>query len=193
NWDLPGTTSLLAKDHQVIWLDVPGHGSSDKPTNDEAYGPELVEHVARLMDHLQIKQAHLVGYSMGGIITANFVVKHPDRVLSATLGGMGWLREGSQEQRLFANSSKDENPLAVCFRSLAKLALTEEEIKSIGVPVQILIGDGDFLKKGYVEPLQRVRQDWPVIDIQDANHITCIFKPQFKEAIQKWLDTNRRK
>jgi pimeloyl-ACP methyl ester carboxylesterase len=187
NWDLPGTTALLAKDHQVIWLDMPGHGRSDKPTQDEAYGLELVEHVVRLMDHLQIKQAHVVGYSMGGIITAKLLVKHPDRVLSGTLGGMGWLREGSLEQKVFAAGGKDGKPVGVCFRSLAKLALTEEELKSIRVPVRILFGDRDFLKKGYVEPLQRVRPDWQVIDIRDADHITCILKPQFQEEIQKWL------
>ena len=69
NWTLPGTTALLAKDFQVVTIDMPGHGQSDKPTKDEAYGPELVEHVIRLMDHLKIKKAHIVGYSMGGIIT----------------------------------------------------------------------------------------------------------------------------
>jgi hypothetical protein len=49
NWDLPGTTKLLAKDHQVVWLDLPAHGRSDKPTKEEAYGPELVEHVPVLI------------------------------------------------------------------------------------------------------------------------------------------------
>ncbi|MGA2496931.1 MAG: hypothetical protein ABSH20_04285 [Tepidisphaeraceae bacterium] len=124
---------------------------------------------------------------MGGIITAKLLAKHPDRVLSGTLGGMGWLREGSVEQKLFAAGGKDGKPAGVCFRSLAKLALTEEEIKSIEVPVLILLGDQDFLKKAYVEPLAQVRKDWPVIEIKDANHITCILKPQFREEIQKWL------
>jgi pimeloyl-ACP methyl ester carboxylesterase len=187
NWDLPGTAGLLARDHQVIWLDMPGHGRSDKPTKDEVYGPELVEHVIRLMDHLKIKKAHIVGYSMGGIITAKLLAKHPERALSGTLGGMGWLREGSLEQKFFAGGGKDGKPAGVCFRSLARLALTEEEIKSIRVPVLILFGDRDGLKKGYVEPLGRVRKDWQVIDIKDADHISCIFRPQFKEEIQKWL------
>src|SRR5262245_5193076 len=40
NWDLPGTVSLLAKDHLVITLDMPAHGLSDKPTKDDAYGLE---------------------------------------------------------------------------------------------------------------------------------------------------------
>jgi pimeloyl-ACP methyl ester carboxylesterase len=187
NWDFPGTTSLLAKDHRVITLDVPGHGASDKPTKDDAYGPELVEDVIRLMDHLKIEKAHIVGYSMGGIITAKLLVKYPQRTLSGTLGGMGWLREGSLEQKIFAAGGKDSRPVGVCFRSLAKLALTEQEIKSIRVPVLVLFGDRDGLKKGYLEPLRRVRKDWPVIEIKDADHITCILKSQFKEEIQKWL------
>src|SRR5262245_43153068 len=66
NWDLPGVTALLAKDFQVITLDVRGHGQSDKPTKEDAYGPELVEDVVRLLGHLKIKKAHIVGYSMGG-------------------------------------------------------------------------------------------------------------------------------
>ena len=141
------------------------------------------------MDHLKIKKAHIVGYSMGGIIAAKFLAKHEDRALSGTLGGMGWLREGSFEQKVFAAGGKDGKPVGVCFRSLAKLALSEQEIKSIRVPVLILFGDRDGLKKGYVEPLLRVRKDWPVIEIKDADHITCILKPQFKEEIRKWLAT----
>jgi alpha/beta hydrolase fold len=193
NWQLPGTAGLLAKDFQVITIDVRGHGNSDKPTKDEAYGLELVEDVVRVMDHLKIKKAHLVGYSMGGIITAKFLAKHPDRARSGTLGGMGWLRAGSAEQKFFGSAAKDEKPLGICFRSLAKLALTEEEIKSIKAPVVILFGSGDILKKPYVEPLKPVRPDWQLIDIADADHLSCIMKPQFREEIQKWLGQQTKK
>jgi pimeloyl-ACP methyl ester carboxylesterase len=189
NWELPGTSALLAKDYQVIALDVRGHGLSDKPTKEEAYGPELVEDVVRLLDHLKIKKAHIVGYSMGGIIAENFIVKHPDRVLSGTLGGMGWLRQGGLAQWGFAQIGKgDAKALTVCGRGLAKLALTEKEIKSIRVPVAVLVGDQDELvKKLYLDDLRRAHKDWPVIEIKGANHISCVLKPQFKEEIQKWL------
>jgi pimeloyl-ACP methyl ester carboxylesterase len=196
NWVLPGITGLLAKDYQVIALDIRGHGLSDKPTNEDAYGPELVEDVVRLLDHLKIKKAHIVGYSMGGIIAGNFIAKHPDRVLSGTLGGMGWLKEGGIAQVFFAQIGKndrDAKALAVCGRSLAKLALTEDDVKSIKVPVTILVGDkDDFVKKLYVEPLKRVRKDWPVIEIEDANHLSCILKPRFREEIAAWLKKNAR-
>jgi pimeloyl-ACP methyl ester carboxylesterase len=192
NWTLPGTVALLAKDYQVIALDVRGHGMSDKPTKVEAYGPELVEDVVRLLDHLKIKKAHIVGYSMGGIIAAKFVARHPDRVLSAALCGAGWLREGSAEQKLFAAGGTDGKPVGLCFQSLAKLALTEEEVKSIRVPVVLVIGDKDELKKLYVDPLATVRKDWPVVEIKDANHISCILKPQFREEVAAWVKKNAR-
>jgi pimeloyl-ACP methyl ester carboxylesterase len=194
NWAIPGTIGLLAKDYQVIALDVRGHGRSDKPTKEEAYGPELVEDVVRLLDHLKIKKAHIVGYSMGGIIAANFMVKHPDRAQSVTLSGMGWLKDGDIAQKGFAQIAKnDPNAEArfLCGRSLARLALTKEEIKSIKVPVTVLVGDqDDLIKELYVEPLEKVRKDWPVIEIKDANHFTCILKQQFREEIASWLQKN---
>ena len=61
------------------------------------------------------------------------------------------------------------------------------------MPVLILFGDRDLLKKGYTEPLQRVRKDWQVIDIKDADHLSCILKLQFREEIQKWLATQSRR
>lgn len=191
NWVLPGTFELLAKDHRVIAMDVRGHGLSDKPKVADAYGLEVVDDVERLLDHLKIKQAHIVGYSMGGIITAKFLARHPDRCLSGTLGGAGWLRERSIEQKLFAAGGRDGRPVGLCFQGLAKLALTEKELRSIQAPVTMLIGSKDGLKALYVEPAQKIRKDWPVVEIRDTDHITCILKPQFREEIADWLQKNK--
>jgi hypothetical protein len=35
-----------------------------------------------------------------------------------------------------------------------------------------------------------VGKDWPVVEIKGANHISCIFKQQFREAIAAWLKKN---
>lgn len=194
NWVLPGVTKLLADDYQVIAFDVRGHGLSDKPTTDDAYGPELVEDVVRLLDHLKIKKAHIVGYSMGGIIAGNFIANHPDRVISGTLGGMGWLQEGGVGQSFFSQIGKNDRnakALTVCGRSLAKLALTKDQIKSITVPMTVLVGDkDDVIMKLYVDPLREVRKDWTITEIKDGNHITCLIRPQFKEEIAGWLKKN---
>jgi pimeloyl-ACP methyl ester carboxylesterase len=93
NWRAPGTIKALVKDYRVIALDNRGHGKSDKPHDPKKYGTEMVEDAVRLLDHLKIKKAHVVGYSMGAIITAKLLTTHPDRLLSATLGGHGGLKE----------------------------------------------------------------------------------------------------
>ncbi len=99
NWQMPGTIDAIARDHQVIALDLPGFGQSDKPVEAQAYGLQWVEDVILLLDHLKIRKAHIVGYSMGGMVALKLIAEHPDRVLSGTLGGMGWLPDGGFLQR----------------------------------------------------------------------------------------------
>ena len=54
----------LKKDYKVIALDLRGCGGSGKPHDPKAYGIEMVNDVVRLLDHLKIDKAHIVGYSM---------------------------------------------------------------------------------------------------------------------------------
>lgn len=97
NWVYPGILYKLAKDHRVVALDCRGHGKSGKPHDAKKYGTEMVDDAVRLLDHLKIKKAHIVGYSMGALLTAKLATEHPDRVLSATLGGGGVIPEGIGE------------------------------------------------------------------------------------------------
>jgi pimeloyl-ACP methyl ester carboxylesterase len=104
NWEVPGTLAALAADHQVVALDSPGFGRSGKPASADACGLQWIEDIARLLDQPKIGKAHIVGYSMGGIVSLKFMAEHPDRVLSGTLGGMGWLPESGGLQKIWASS-----------------------------------------------------------------------------------------
>jgi pimeloyl-ACP methyl ester carboxylesterase len=79
----------LVKNYRVIAPDLRGHGQSDKPHDSKKYGTEMAEDVFRLLDHLKVEKAHVVGYSMGAWVAGNLLVAHPDRLLSATFGGSG--------------------------------------------------------------------------------------------------------
>jgi pimeloyl-ACP methyl ester carboxylesterase len=89
NWRLPRIMQELAKDYQVIALDCRGHGKSGKPHDAKQYGKAMADDLARLLDHLKIKKAHVIGYSMGGGVAMVFAMEHPDRTQSATIGGFG--------------------------------------------------------------------------------------------------------
>lgn len=161
NWDFPGITAALAKQCRVIALDNRGHGQSDKPKAEDQYGVQMAEDVIRLMDHLQIRQARLVGYSMGGMIAMKAVTLHPERFTSVVLGGMGWLKAGTPLQHsweVMGGRSGGTVPPA-CLHGLAKLAVAEEEVKAIHVPVTMIVGERDPCRRMYVEPLVGIRPD----------------------------------
>lgn len=189
NWRVPGIVGMLATNYQVITMDVRGHGHSGKPLDPRAYGVELVEDAVRLLDHLHIKKARVAGYSMGGMIALKMMARHPDRVQSAVIGGMGWMREGSPFQQSWANMPLRwrNRSVSLCARSLAMLALTAEELKGIRQPVTLIIGEQDPLKAVSVEPLHQARPDWPIIVVPQANHINCVPNPQFKAALRDAL------
>ena len=96
-WIRTDVVPNLAKDHRVIALDCRGHGRSDKPHDPKQYGPQMALDIVRLLDHLGLHKAHIVGYSMGAHITAHLLTMHPERFLTATLGGAPGLFHWSAE------------------------------------------------------------------------------------------------
>ena len=82
-WGDSGAIDALDDDYRVIALDCRGHGKSDKPHDARKYGNEMVLDVIRLLDHVEIERAHVVGYSTGGRIVFKLVADHPKRIISA--------------------------------------------------------------------------------------------------------------
>ena len=107
NWRHPGVVRALRPHYRVITMDVRGHGRSDKPRDPGQYGRETVLDVIRLLDHLGIEKAHVVGYSMGGFITIKLAVLYPDRLLSAVPCASGW--EKAEGKNLETLSSLTES------------------------------------------------------------------------------------
>jgi pimeloyl-ACP methyl ester carboxylesterase len=98
NWVQPGIFKELSDRYKVIAFDLRGHGESDKPHDASAYGAAIVDDVLRLMDHLEIAKAHLVGYSMGGEVALALLTEHPGRVLTVTIGAPGWINDPRVEK-----------------------------------------------------------------------------------------------
>ncbi len=113
--DNSGNTKLQVPEgggFQFIALDCRGHGKSDKPHEQDKYGAEMAEDVVRLLDHLKIRKAHLIGYSTGAFIAGKVAATHPDRVLSVIYGGQAPIMPvthpaGSWEIEAFAKAVDD--------------------------------------------------------------------------------------
>ena len=86
SWIDAGVFKNLAADFRVIAFDARGHGKSAKPHDPKQYGPEMARDVVRLLDHLSIPKAHIIGYSMGAGTTLQLLTMNPERFLTAVLG-----------------------------------------------------------------------------------------------------------
>lgn len=105
NWTQTGVIDALSTDYRVIALDLRGHGKSDKPHDRAGYGIEMIRDVTRLMDHLQIESAHVVGYSMGGEIVLKMLEVAPERFRTAVIGGAGWMQPGDFKHQSWETSA----------------------------------------------------------------------------------------
>jgi pimeloyl-ACP methyl ester carboxylesterase len=135
NWVMPGVLPALTQSYKVIALDNRGHGQSEKPTKAADYGIKFVDDVVALMDHLKLRKAHVVGYSMGGFITDKLLVTHPDRLLTATLGGAGWSQPDDDRSVLNAlaeslEQGKGIGPLVTLLTPKGEPPPTEERIQA---------------------------------------------------------------
>jgi pimeloyl-ACP methyl ester carboxylesterase len=138
HWVNPGVVAGLVKDHRVIALDCRGHGKSGKPADPKTYGPEMAQDIVRLLDHLKIARAHIVGFSMGAIIAGHMLTTNPDRFSSVTFVAYHpvhrWTAADDEEAEASARDLESGTP----FKSLIlgvwpkeKPAPNEEEIRKL--------------------------------------------------------------
>jgi pimeloyl-ACP methyl ester carboxylesterase len=69
----------LAKNHQVIAVDLQGHGRTadiDRPIDTRL----MADDIAALIDHLKLEKPDIVGYSLGGGVAFWAAVKYPDKI-----------------------------------------------------------------------------------------------------------------
>jgi pimeloyl-ACP methyl ester carboxylesterase len=124
-WD-PIVTNALAKEHEVILVDNAGVGASGGQT------PSVVDEMARdtaaFCRALGLKQVHIVGFSLGGMIAQQLALDHPDLVQRLIFLGTG-PRGG--EGMTFTELSPEEQEDPVAFL-LAAFFTSSETSRAAG-------------------------------------------------------------
>jgi pimeloyl-ACP methyl ester carboxylesterase len=69
---------LLAREHDVVALDLPGFGASDQPVG--LSGSVYPGVLLGLMGEIGIQRAEIVGHSLGGAVACLLAAEHPERV-----------------------------------------------------------------------------------------------------------------
>ncbi len=212
NWADPSwVETLLGAGRRVIAYDNRGHGKSEKLYDPALYGaPAMAEDACRLLDHLGIERADVLGYSMGARIAAFLVFQHPERVRSVVFGGLGInmvrgmvgagplaralevpsiddvSNDTARSFRRFAEqTNSDLKALAACMRG-PREKVTPEALATIAVPALVAVGSEDVIG-GSGAALAALIPGAQTLEIKGRDHMKAVGDSQFKQGVLNFL------
>jgi pimeloyl-ACP methyl ester carboxylesterase len=202
--------TLTKAGYRVVGLDCRGHGGSEKPHDPSAYALEqMAGDVHRLIDHLDIRVAHYLGYSMGARIGVQALLDFPKRLSRAVLGGIGWVGAYHEAMEIaqalrgepttsagaktfydFARARPDNDleALAACILGPQPKPDTER-LAAITNPVLVVVGDRDDIAveaERLVESIPTAR----LVKVAGRTHMSTVPAREFKESALEFLAEN---
>jgi pimeloyl-ACP methyl ester carboxylesterase len=212
NWrDTGWYATLTGAGRRVIAIDNRGHGESEKLYEPALYSAAIMaEDARRLLDHLAIERADVMGYSMGARITALLAIAYPRRVTRAILAGLAGnmlggfghrdaiaaaleapsladiTDRGVRSFRAFAEQTKsDLRALAACMRSRGP-RIDRDLLATVSCPVLVVAGEKDDLA-GPVAPLVEAIPGARGLTLAGRNHMNAVGDKAYKEAVIEFL------
>jgi pimeloyl-ACP methyl ester carboxylesterase len=212
NWvDTGWVRHLTRSGFRAIAMDNRGHGLSTKLYTPQDYGtPRMAEDARRVLDHLGIGRADVMGYSMGARITAFLAIQHPQYVRSAVFGGLGVnmvrpmagtgpiaaaleapsiddvTNPTARTFRAFADSTKsDLKALAACIRG-ARDPLSADDLKSLQCPVLVAVGSLDVIG-GSAPDLAALIPGAQSVVMEGRDHMKAVGDRTYKDAVTDFL------
>jgi pimeloyl-ACP methyl ester carboxylesterase len=212
NWvNTSWVTTLRRAGFRVIAIDNRGHGESEKLYEQSAYGGAgMAEDARRLLDHLGVARADVMGYSMGARIAAFLVLAYPERVRSVVFAGLGInmvhgvgapgpiaaaleapsvedvKNDAARSFRVFAEQTgSDRRALAACIRS-SRDKIAPEELGKISRPVLVVVGSEDVIA-GSGPALAALIPGAEALDITGRDHMKAVGDRVYKQGVLDFL------
>jgi pimeloyl-ACP methyl ester carboxylesterase len=192
----------LAKDRQVIAVELQGHGHTadrDRPLTYE----QMADDTAALLQELKIEQADIFGYSMGGNVGLALAIRHPTLVRKLAINGS---HGGKMADAYDPAAVKQFNSLPADFAppvlkgpydkvapdptqwptlvaKVKKMGLdfkgfTHEELKGIKAQVLITLGDRDGVRVEHAVEMYRLIPNSQLAVFPNADHLALWLSPE---------------
>ena len=195
----------------IVAMDCRGHGDSGKPHDPAAYNHDrMADDVTVVMDACGLRQALILGYSMGGFIGLRLLAAHPERVIRMAVAGVGanYLKDDltspvaraaladallvddkssitdtrAKMFRTFADQpGKDRIALAACMRGMSP-HLPLATLSRLEAPILVVDGSEDETA-GAAEPLAAVFSDGRAVTIAGRDHMSAVGDRHTRQAV----------
>jgi len=166
----------FAETNQVIAVELQGHGHTadiDRPLTPE----QMADDVAALLRYLNIENADIYGYSMGGDVTVQLAVRnpvlvrkivfsggpsyHPDGFYPEFLESEKMMKPGKTWKDYYDNIAPNPSDLPVMIEKIKQMIHTwkgvpSDDLQAIKAPALLIIGDSDIVSLEHVVKMFRL-------------------------------------
>lgn len=168
-WTMRNQIRALAPTHFVIAVDSRGQGRSTDSDVPLSYAL-MADDMLKLLAHLHIERADIVGWSDGGIIALDMAAHHGDRVGRIVVIGANYDVAGlilptavggaTRAPRFYTYTAPDPKHRPVIYQKLITMWATQphytlEELSRITAPALIIAGEFDIVKREHTDQLAR--------------------------------------
>jgi pimeloyl-ACP methyl ester carboxylesterase len=131
----------------VLRYDLYGHGES-APFGAETSLTVYADQIARLMEHLGIANAHIVGFSIGGMINRRFALDYPDKTRSLVILNSPHDRGAEAHEAVEGR--------AIAARAQGAFATFDAAVARWFTPEFVTVGEGPALVRAWREQVDDV-------------------------------------
>jgi pimeloyl-ACP methyl ester carboxylesterase len=182
----------------VITWDIRGHGRSDAAEDPAYYSAELsVGDMAAVLDAAGVGRAAVGGLSLGGFLSLEFYLRHPERVAALLLfdTGPGYRRDEPRDEwngrveRIAA--AQPTRGLALAARGIMaqRDARVIESLPTIGVPTLVVVGAEDRPYLAAADYMATRIPNAVKVVIDGAGHESNVDRPDaFDRAVVEFLE-----
>jgi pimeloyl-ACP methyl ester carboxylesterase len=188
----------LAEDQRVIGVELQGHGhttDTERPMRIEY----LVDDVVALLDHLDLAQVNIFGFSLGGIVALTLALRHPARAARLIIASVNYRPDGADSEL-----GPDRLPTEADFQAMrdahaavapdptqfdragAKTSAmvqalpgwSDDELRSLAAPTLLIFGDTDFAPLPHAVGMHALLPRAQLAVLPGATHMAVTRRPE---------------
>lgn len=195
-----GQIDEFAKYYHVFAIDTRGHGQTPRGNMPFTIS-QFADDLSLFMDSISIQKAHILGFSDGGNIALDFVLKYPEKVDRLILNGAninpGGVKRSVQipieigyriAKKSSAKSEKAKRNAEMLGLMVNEPNISPEELSAITAKTLVIAGTNDMIKTSHTRLIAENIPNSSLVFIKGDHFIAAKRPEEFNRAVLDFLN-----